>query len=160
MILCYHISDALNEVTHGAEHTKVGMSLDTFMARFEQQPFELINGEIWDVTPTKFQHSKISKRIYSRLSFYETETENGESFFETAFVLEDSSDWVRAARIPDVLYIQKDRLIQYEANLENSDEKPLILVPDLVIEVISPTDKYSDVSTKVDTYLADGVKLI
>lgn len=48
-----------------AERTKVGMSLDTFMARFEQQPFELINGEIWDVTPTKFQHSKISKRIYS-----------------------------------------------------------------------------------------------
>lgn len=91
---------------------------------------------------------------------YETETENGESFFETAFVLEDNSDWVRAARIPDVLYIQKDRLIQYETNLENSDEKPLILVPDLVIEVISPTDKYSDVSTKVDTYLADGVKLI
>ncbi|MGB7338711.1 MAG: Uma2 family endonuclease [Phototrophicaceae bacterium] len=62
--------------------------------------------------------------------------------------------------MPDVLYIQKDRLIQYETNLENSDEKPLILVPDLVIEVISPTDKYSDVSTKVDTYLADGVKLI
>lgn len=36
-----------------AERPKIGMALDEFMARFEEQPFELINGEIWDVTPTQ-----------------------------------------------------------------------------------------------------------
>lgn len=143
-----------------AERTKIGMSLDEFMERFDEQPFELIDGEVRDVTPTKFQHSKISKRIFSRLLFYETETENGETFFETAFVLEDTSDWVRGARIPDVLYIQKERLEKYENEIEDGEKKPLILVPDLVVEVISPTDKYTDINTKIDTYLSDGVKLI
>ena len=34
------------------------------------------------------------------------------------------------------------------------------IYPDLVVEIISPTDKYTDINIKVDTYLADGVKLI
>ena len=29
-----------------------------------------------------------------------------------------------------------------------------------MVEVISPTDKYTDINSKVDTYLTDGVKLI
>lgn len=142
------------------EQIKVGMSLDEFMSRFEEQPFELINGELVTVAPTKFQHSKISKRIFAHLLMYEQNTKSGEAFFETAFVLEDVSNWVAGARIPDVIFVEKSRIEQYEAQVENIDEKPLILVPDLVVEVVSPTDKYSEINVKVDTYLADGVKLI
>ncbi len=38
--------------------------------------------------------------------------------------------------------------------------KPVILVPDLVVEIISPTDRYSDVQDKIELYLHDGVKVI
>jgi Uma2 family endonuclease len=38
--------------------------------------------------------------------------------------------------------------------------KPLMLVPDLVVEVVSPTDKADEINEKIDAYLEDGVKLI
>ena len=143
-----------------AERTKIGMSLDEFMVRFEEQPFELINGEARDVTPAKKKHSKISKHIYDRILFYLVENDIGEVFFETTFIIEDKTDWVGGSRIPDVSFYEKSRFDEHEKDNPDDEEKPFILVPDLVVEVISPTDKYTDVNTKVDTYLSDGVKLI
>ena len=143
-----------------AERTKIGMALTEFMARFDEQPFELIDGEIRDVTPAKKKHSKISKHIYDRILFYLVENDIGEVFFETTFILEDTSDWVSGSRIPDVSFYEKLRFERHEEENPDDEEKPFILVPDMVVEVISPTDKYSDVTAKVDTYLSDGVKLI
>ena len=39
-------------------------------------------------------------------------------------------------------------------------KKPMTLVPDFIAEIVSPTDRFSDVTKKVQTYLADGVQLI
>jgi hypothetical protein len=38
--------------------------------------------------------------------------------------------------------------------------RPLELVPDLAVEVISPTDHYTDVNNKVKAYLQDGVRIV
>lgn len=143
-----------------AERTKIRMSLDEFMARFEEQPFEIIDGEIREMTPAKKKHSKISKRIYDRILFFLSEHDLGEVFFETAFILEDVTDWVAGSRVPDVMVYERKRYDTHEAENPDDDEKPFILVPDLVVEVISPTDKYTEVNQKIDAYLSDGVKLI
>ncbi|MEM9955653.1 MAG: Uma2 family endonuclease [Chloroflexota bacterium] len=143
-----------------AERTKIGMSLDEFISRFEEQPFELINGEMWNMTPAKKKHSKISKRLYDRLLFHLVDNDLGEVFFESTFIIEDVSDWVNGSRIPDVMFYEKSRFETHDKDNPDDDGKPFILVPDLVVEVISPSDKYSDVTTKVDAYLKDGVKLI
>lgn len=143
-----------------AERTKIRMPIDEFMARFEEQPFELIQGEIRDVTPAKKKHSKISKRIYDRILFYLVENDIGEVFFESTFIIEDKTDWVGGSRIPDVSFYEKSRYETHEQENPDSESKPFILVPDLVVEIISPTDKYTDINSKVDTYLADGVELI
>jgi Uma2 family endonuclease len=34
------------------------------------------------------------------------------------------------------------------------------LIPDLAVEIVSKNDSYSDVQDKVETYQADGVRLI
>lgn len=143
-----------------AERTKIGMALNEFMARFDEQPFELINGEIRDVTSAKKKHSKISKHIYDRILFYLVENDIGEVFFESTFILEDKNDWVSGSRIPDVSFYEKSRFAAHEEENPDDEDKPFILVPDLVVEVISPTDKYTDINTKIDTYLSDGVKII
>lgn len=44
----------------------------------------------------------------------------------------------------------------YKQDTPDWIDKPLILVPDLVVEVISPTARYSDIQQKVDGYLQDG----
>ncbi|GAB5490629.1 MAG: hypothetical protein Phog2KO_08440 [Phototrophicaceae bacterium] len=143
-----------------AERIQIGMPLDEFMVRFEDQPFELIEGDIRNVTPAKKKHSKLSKRIYDRILFYLVENEIGEVFFESTFIIEDKADWVSGSRIPDVSYYEMSRYEAHEKENPDEESKPFILVPDLVVEIISPTDKYTDINSKVDTYLADGVKLI
>ena len=56
----------------------------------------------------------------------------------------------------------RERLTVAAWQAENPDwgDKPFILVPDLVVEVISPTDNFSDVDAKVELYIEDGVELV
>ena len=143
-----------------AEQVKIRMTIAEFMERFEAQPFELIQGAIWEMTPAKKRHSKISKRIYDKILYFLVEHEVGEVFFETTYILEDKSDWVEGSRVPDVSFYELERYNTYEANHPDSDDKPFILVPDLVVEVISPRDSYSKVNAKIATYLSDGVRLL
>lgn len=86
----------------------------------------------------------------------------GEVFSETTFVLPDTDDanWVIGSRIPDIMFYTGDRIAEYIAKTPDWRSRPVLLVPDFVIEVISPTDAFSDVDKKIDAYLADGVRLI
>ena len=144
-----------------AEIVRVGMSLAEFEVRFAEQPFELINGEIRDMAATKRQHSEASKRIYDRILYYLVEHNVAEVYLETTYILEDVSDWVKGSRVPDIMVYEKSRYETYAAeNPLSDDDKPFVLVPDFVVEIISPTDKYTDVLEKIDAYLSDGVALI
>jgi len=84
----------------------------------------------------------------------------GEAFFEAAFVLTYQSDWVTGSRVPDILFVRIERLAAYTSSHPNWEDMPLVLVPDLAVEVISTNDNYSYVDAKVDLYLADGVEIV
>jgi Uma2 family endonuclease len=56
---------------------------------------------------------------------------------------------------PDLSYVQPARLAQ----AQRQGSYP-ILAPDLVIEIISPTDVKSKVAQKLDVYRANGVRLM
>lgn len=72
----------------------------------------------------------------------------------------DDADWVTGSRIPDVMFYAGNRIAEYKATARDWRSRPIPLVPDFVIEVVSPNDKFSDLDEKVDAYLADGVRLI
>jgi Uma2 family endonuclease len=38
--------------------------------------------------------------------------------------------------------------------------RPYPIVPEVVIEVVSPNDRYSEIGDKVQLYLSDGVRLV
>ena len=141
------------------ERTKP-LTLQEFIHLYDESPFEIIDGRWLPVSPTLFGHGNITKRIFSRFLVYEQSEETGETFFEVPFVLVDSPNWVAGSRVPDVMFIRKERLTDYRRTVPDFADKPLILVPDIVVEVVSPTDSYSEVNSKVDSYLADGVKII
>ena len=142
------------------QHKIQGMSLDDFMAKYEEQAFELIDGEIFNMTPMKYRHNIIQKRIFLKFTDYESSSKNGEAFSEMPFVLEDTSNWLTGSRVPDVMYYQKSRLETYRVEVPDYEDKPMVLVPDIVVEIILPTDKYSDVKHKVALYIEDDVKII
>ncbi|MDX2140777.1 MAG: Uma2 family endonuclease [Chloroflexota bacterium] len=87
-----------------------------------------------------------------------TQRKLGRVFSEATFTLPGSysSNWVKGSRISDVMCYAGTRFEEYEAQTPNAGVRPLELIPDLVVEIISPADKYSDVNRKVEVYLKDG----
>jgi Uma2 family endonuclease len=137
-----------------------GMSLEDFMIKYEEQPFELIDGDIVIMASTKFEHNTIQHIILEKLFRYIGKTGKGIARMEMVYVTEDKTDWLKGAKVPDVMYIQQERLDKYYETQVDYKQKPLILVPDMVVEIVSPTDLYTDVNRKVREYLSDGVKII
>ncbi len=139
---------------------RMGMPLDAFMEAIHQQRFELINGERLAVMPALFKHSKVIRALFRLLDHFVLSHRAGEVYVETTFIRPDAQDrnWVIGSRIPDIMFYAGARSAEYETT--TSDERPLALVPDFVIEVVSPTDKVDELDAKIDAYLADGVRLI
>lgn len=142
--------------------TKIGMSLNEFMEAVEAQPFELINGERRIQLPNVFGHSKVIRLLFLLLYQFTQIRKEGEVYTETTFVLPDRNDstWVVGSRIPDLMFFSGSRIADYESQNPDHNTRPLALVPDLVIEVVSPNDKVSELDEKIDAYLSDGVRLI
>jgi Uma2 family endonuclease len=136
------------------------MALDEFIRRsHEQGPFEWIDGEIVQLMPTVSGHAKYGKRLFLALLPFE-QAGLGEVFQEATFVIAENPQWVQGSRIPDVMFVLVETLAAFAARFASPDDKPYILVPELAVEVVSPTDNYSDVLKKVKRYLKDGVLLV
>jgi len=141
--------------------TATGMTIDDFIRRYDSEgPFELIEGEIRPVSPTVLGHNICTRAVFRPVDDFVIEHQLGEVFTEAPFVLEYTSNWVTGSRVPDVMFVTAERMIAYKQQVPDWASKPLILVPDLVVEVVSPGDKYIEVEEKVARYLEDGVKLI
>lgn len=136
------------------------MTLDEFMRRYDQEgPFEILDGEIVPKMPSVSGHTEIIKWFFVALLPYE-QRGIGEVFTEATFVLSDIPDWVKGSRIPDVMFVSAAKMAAYRLQTPDYRSKPYILIPDLVVEVVSPTDNYTDINKRVARYLSDGVRLV
>ena len=142
--------------------TKIGMPLQEFIEETNKQVFELINGERKYKVPTVAGHNYVMQLIYQFLLLFLANTKLGEVLIEATFVLPDAYDanWVKGSRTPDVSFYTAERINAYRQINSDWREKPYLIIPDLVIEVVSPNDKASDLDEKIDIYLADGVRLV
>lgn len=143
-----------------AADVRVGMSLEDYLREFDEQPFELINGEKRLIMPNISDHSVIIKILFGLLFFYEQKFRDGLVFSESSFVLLDTPTWVKGSRVPDVFWYTRPRWEAFVNDVPNWRKRPFTLVPDLCIEVISPNDKYVEVDEKVQQYFADGVRRV
>ena len=112
--------------------------------------------------PTVFGHTTLVKAIDKILSAAADHDQLGKVFIECTFIRpQDYSDnWVKGSRIPDLLFIRAHRLHAYKANTPNWQHQPLILIPDMVIEIASDSDRRQDMHQKARTYLEDGVDVV
>ncbi len=138
--------------------TRMGMPLERFLEQSERTPFELIQGERKDRLPNIFIHNEIIRL----LDAFIVSRQLGEVYSEMTFVQPDADDtnWIVGSRIPDLMVYVGNRIADYKARTPNYRERPLALVPDFVIEIVSPSDKVIDLDEKIDAYLSDGVRLI
>jgi Uma2 family endonuclease len=111
---------------------------------------ELVEGELRTMAPAGFRHGKIGQLIARRLGNYVEEHKLGiVCLSDTGFMIARNPDTVLA---PDVPFVRQER---------DLDERGFYPgPPDLAVEVISPSDTYTEVEEKVVKYLACGTPLV
>ncbi|MDX2136523.1 MAG: Uma2 family endonuclease [Chloroflexota bacterium] len=138
---------------------ETGMTMEDFVRQYDNAPFEMINGHRRTLMPTMPGHNLLIKLLVSLLERFEGPA-GIRVMFDTPFVLTDVTDWVKGSRSPAILVFAKERLDAYIAKNPDWLLKPLVIVPDLCVEIVSKNDDFADVMEKVESYFADGVQLV
>jgi len=115
--------------------------------------YELIDGVLHRMSPSGIEASAIAMRIGSRLNAFAFERRLGiVTGADGGYYFGRNPDTVRA---PDIAFIRIDRLPPPAERQGYSS-----VIPDLAVEVVSPSDRERDVLDKVAFYLAKGVPLV
>jgi Uma2 family endonuclease len=142
------------------ESAHLPVTVEAYLEILDNTPAEVINGEIVPMSPPQLKHIRVAHRLYDSLNAHVTQKQLGEAFIEAPYLLDadDRTGWVGDARIPDVSFIAGKR---FQAHLDKYGEAgPIRLAPDIAIEIVSPTDKFSEVLDKVALYLQYNVRLV
>jgi Uma2 family endonuclease len=115
--------------------------------------YELIKGELRQMSPAGYHHGKIVMRLSSALFQHADDNDLGDvCTAETGFLLTTNPDTVRA---PDIAFVSKERADEV-GNTKSYGHG----VPDLAVEVTSPSDTVSRVEEKVQEWLEAGTSLV
>jgi Uma2 family endonuclease len=115
--------------------------------------YELVRGELRKMPPAGHVHGKVANRLNWRLAQYVEVNDLGVVYIaETGFKLASDPDHVLA---PDVAFISRERV---EEVGDTAGFWPG--APDLVVEVISPSDTYTEVEEKVFDWLEAGTRMV
>ncbi|MFH2010085.1 MAG: Uma2 family endonuclease [bacterium] len=120
----------------------------------DENHYELVRGELMMMSPASPRHGRYASRLVSALGTHVEQDDLGEVYTaEPGFVLHQEPEPV--VRAPDIAFVRKDRIPPEEKQAGFWE-----LAPDLVAEIISPSETAQDVQEKVRDYLTAGTQLI
>ena len=115
--------------------------------------YELVRGVLIKMAPAGAEHGDIAAVVGSSLFTHVKANNLGKVYAtDTGFVIGADPDHVRA---PDVAFVRQERVV---AAGRVTGYFPG--APDLVVEVISPNDRYTEVEEKVEDWLAAGAATV
>ena len=119
--------------------------------------YEVVNGRVVEIAPMSLFSAEIANRVRDELAIYGRTSRRGRARNDMLFRIPQAEDQTRN-RAPDVAFISFDRWpearpLPYRGNPANA-------VPNLAVEVVSPTDEAEDVLAKAHEYLRGGVELV
>lgn len=130
--------------------TKTLITADEYLHMPDRGPSELVRGEVKEMSPPNFRHGAVCRRVAMLLGQWADESGLGDvACNDAGIVTEHDPDTVRGA---DCQFISFARL---PGGFPEEGYPPV--PPDLAVEVVSPTDRWSDVIRKADEYLDAGV---
>ena len=114
---------------------------------------ELIRGVLCETMPTGHEHGKIVMKLGAALSNFVESRELG------TLVGSDSGVWLErdpdTVREPDIAFTSAEK-IPLDARIAGYAD----VVPDLVVEVVSPSDSRREVHDKARMWVSHGVRLV
>ncbi len=131
------------------ENQEIFMSGEELFRRPDLNPCELVDGRVVPLSPTGHSHGWVESNIAGDLRNWVRSTRSGRVLTgEVGIYIRRNPDTVRAA---DVVYISNERFSGQGA------AGYLDVPPELVVEILSPEDRWSEVMTKLDDYFSAGV---
>ncbi|MEE8391432.1 MAG: Uma2 family endonuclease [Anaerolineae bacterium] len=119
----------------------------------DENRYELVRGELMIMSPAGVRHGKFASRLDRALGSYVEEHNLGEAYTaEPGFELEAEPLTIRA---PGVAFVRRERIPP-----EGEPEGFWAIAPDLVIEIISPSETARQVHEQVADYLRAGTRLL
>jgi Uma2 family endonuclease len=128
------------------------------LAEFELLPDteerrELVRGRLVREPPAGYEHGRLGSRLLLRVARHVEERALGETLgSETGFILFEDPPTVRA---PDVAFVSAGRVPDAGSRAGFAR-----LAPDLAVEVVSPSNRLSEIQDKALDYLAAGSRLV
>lgn len=117
------------------------------------QRYELVRGELITMPPTSHNPGRVAARFGRRIGNFVEEHDLGHDVAaETGVHIERDPDTVRA---PDYGFISYERAAQPPPLRGFAD-----VIPDLVVEVVSPSDRQPEIDAKTRMWLDAGVRLV
>lgn len=113
--------------------------------------YESVDGQIVELPPMSTYAGILASRLHGRLDAYVEGKQSGHAVMEILFGLNPAK---RLWRRPDVAYVSEARWPRHRP-FPNTDPWPV--VPDLAVEVVSPSDLAEAVRLKIIEYFRYGV---
>lgn len=112
--------------------------------------YELVEGELKKMAPSGARHARVAANIIASLVQHVREHRAGAVYAsEMGFRISRTPDTVRA---PDAAFVRAARVVDTPGFFDGA--------PDLAVEVISPSDSYSEVDEKTLTWLRAGARAV
>lgn len=131
--------------------------MDLLRLGAQDRRFEVIDGEIKEMSPVGYEHSTVVGNTYDVLNphvkAHKLGYVHGDSLIYVLHVDEETG--VRKTRIPDVSFIRRGRLPNKEARA-----LPFHGAPDLAVEVVSPDDKADELLERIHDYFEYGTEQV
>ncbi|MCY3582301.1 MAG: Uma2 family endonuclease [Chloroflexi bacterium] len=132
------------------------LDTDTFLdmcllPEYRHNEYELINGEMVEMPPPGFVHGEFAGEIYYYLRQYAKKHNLGRVTVEAGFRSADDRYLVLR---PDVAFLSHDRAPK------PGDRGLSAVMPDLAVEIASPSDRLAAIRAKAELYLRNGTRLV
>jgi len=142
----------MSSATAYALETDDLLTLEELADAVGDRPGELIDGRFVPMSPTGWPHARAEVKVSSKLEHFAEASGLGTVLGgEAGIIIRRGPDTVRGA---DVAYISRERLAQA------SPDGYLDVAPELIVEIVSPNDRWTDITAKLEDYFSIGVELV
>jgi Uma2 family endonuclease len=118
------------------------------------EDYEVVDGRIVEEPPLGMYEIRMANRLARSITLFDPTEQLGEVVIEALFILNDAP---MLRRRPDVAFASRER---WPADSPADRETAWDVIPDLAVEITSPTDLIDDLMDKIEEYFAAGVRLV
>ncbi len=136
--------------SYSLPETEAVLTGEELFASGDGDRLELVKGKPSPMTPTGYLHGLTESTLGSKLKMFVDQNGSGKVMVgEVGIYTGRNPDTVRAA---DILFISNRRMSRVKST------GYLDVAPELVVEIISPGDRWCDIVDKLDEYFSIGVQ--